>query len=401
MTAPLSGTRVIDLTTVAMGPLASQWLGDLGADVIKVEAPEGDSTRRTGPSIEPGMAALFLSTNRNKRSIVLDLKSGSGRGALLALIDGADVFMHNVRPQKLAKLGLGADTLRARNPRLIYAGLHGFGEAGPYGGKPAYDDIIQGLSGCADLMGRQNGSPRYFPAITADKTTGLIAAMAILAALTGRASSGQGSVVEIPMFECMAAFNLVEHLYGYQFDPPIAAMGYPRVLARDRRPFKTTDGYICLMPYTDAHWRSFFSEAGAEELVADPRFGSIATRTAHIDELYERVSSLLATRTSTEWLAVCERLGIPAAPILTIEALLSDPHLSAVGFFGALRDPVLGTVRMPGVPVLFDGERPKTSMPPRLGEHTRAVLLESGIDVETIDRILNDGRLQAAIPAKQ
>jgi crotonobetainyl-CoA:carnitine CoA-transferase CaiB-like acyl-CoA transferase len=379
---------VIDLTTVAMGPLASQWLGDLGADVIKVEAPGGDSTRQTGPSTEPGMAALFLSTNRNKRSIVLDLKSASGRDALLALIDGADVFMHNIRPQKLAKLGLGPDALQARNPRLVYAGLHGFGEAGPYGGKPAYDDIIQGLSGCADLMGRQNGVPQYFPAVTADKTTGLIAALAILAALTGRASSGRGSAIEIPMFECMTAFNLVEHLYGYQFDPPLASTGYPRVLSRDRRPFKTLDGYICMLPYTDAHWRAFFHEAGADGSLADPRFCSMSMRTAHIDELYELASSLIVTRGSSDWLSACERLGIPAAPILSLEMLLSDPHLSEVGFFSALHDPVMGVVRMPGVPVLFDGARPKVTMPPRLGEHSRDILLESGIDPVMVDWLL-------------
>ena len=386
--APLAGIRVIDLTTVAMGPLASQWLGDLGADVIKVEAPGGDSTRQTGPSIEPGMAALFFSTNRNKRSIVLDLKSESGREALLTLVDGADVFMHNVRPQKLAKLGLAPDALQARNPRLVYAGLHGFGEAGPYGGRPAYDDIIQGLSGCADLMGRQHGEPGYFPAITADKTTGLIGAIAILAALTGRASSGRGSVVEIPMFECMTAFNLVEHLYGYQFDPPLAATGYPRALSRDRRPFKTLDGYICMMPYTDAHWRAFFHEAGADALIGDPRFGSISMRTAHIDALYERVSSLLLTKSSSDWLAACERLGIPAAPILSLEALLADPHLREVGFFSTLHDRAVGAVRMPGVPILFDGERPKITLPPRLGEHGRQILLESGIDTATADRLL-------------
>jgi crotonobetainyl-CoA:carnitine CoA-transferase CaiB-like acyl-CoA transferase len=388
MSAPLCGIRVIDLTTVAMGPLASQWLGDLGADVIKVEAPGGDSTRQTGPSIEPGMAALFLSTNRNKRSIVLDLKSESGREALMTLVDGADVFMHNIRPQKLARLGLGPQALQVRNPRLIYAGLHGFGEAGQYGGKPAYDDIIQGLSGCADLMARQNGEPKYFPTITADKTTGLVAAVAILAALTGRASSGRGSVVEIPMFECMTAFNLVEHLYGYQFDPPIASTGYPRALSRNRRPFKTLDGYVCMMPYTDAHWRTFFREAGADELVADPRFGSISMRTAHIDELYEWVASLLLTKSSADWLAACERLGIPAAPILSLEALLSDPHLREVGFFSTLQDPVVGAVRMPGVPILFDGERPKITMPPRLGEHGREILLESGIDAATVERLL-------------
>lgn len=388
MTLPLSGIRVIDLTTVAMGPLASQWLGDLGADVVKVEAPEGDSTRRTGPSIEAGMAALFLSTNRNKRSIVLDLKNGPERDALLTLIDGADVFLHNIRPQKLAKLGLAPDALQARNPKLVYAGLHGFGEAGPYGGKPAYDDIIQGLSGCADLMGRKNGTPGYFPTIVADKTTGLIAAMAILAALTGRASSGRGSIIEIPMFECMAAFNLVEHLYGHQFDPPLAPTGYPRVLSRDRRPFQTLNGYICMMPYTDAHWRAFFREAGAPQYLADPRFASISVRTKYIDELYELASSLIVTKSSSEWLSACERVGIPAAPILSLDDLLSDPHLSHVGFFATLRDPTIGAVRMPGVPVLFDGERPPMAMPPRLGEHSRDILLESGMKTEAVDQLL-------------
>ncbi|HEY0939772.1 MAG TPA: CoA transferase [Steroidobacter sp.] len=391
MTAPLSGIRVIDLTTVAMGPLAGQWLGDLGADVIKVEAPGGDSTRQTGPSIEPGMAALFFGTNRNKRSIVLDLKCEAQRDALLKLVDGADVFMHNIRPQKLARLGLGADALQARNPRLVYAGLHGFGEAGPYGGKPAYDDIIQGLSGCADLMRRQGGEPRYFPTVTADKTTGLIAALAIVAALAGRAASGRGSVVEVPMFECMAAFNLVEHLYGHQFEPPISSTGYARALSRHRRPFKTLDGYICMMPYTDAHWRDFFQEAGADELLADPRFASIALRTAHIDELYEIASSLLVNKRSADWLAACERLGIPAASIQSLEQLLSDPHLREVGFFSMLHDPAIGAVRMPGVPVLFNGERPKVTLPPRLGEHGRQILLESGIDAEAAERLLETG----------
>lgn len=401
VTSPLAGIRVIDLTTVAMGPLASQWLGDFGADVIKVEAPEGDSTRRTGPSIEQGMATLFFGVNRNKRSIVLDLKTESGRDALLTLIDSADVFMHNIRPQKLGKLGLGADALLARNPRLIYAGLHGFGEAGPYGGKPAYDDIIQGLSGCADLMGRQGGTPKYFPSVTADKTTGLIAAMAVLAAIVGRASSGKGSVVEIPMFECMAAFNFLEHLYGHQFDPPIASTGYPRALSPDRRPFKTADGYICMMPYTDAHWRDFFQEAGADEYLADSRFCSIATRTAHINELYELVSSLLLKRRSTDWLETCERLGIPAAPILSLEELLDDQHLAEVNFFNTLNDPVLGDVRMPGVPVLFDGQRPKVSLPPRLGEHSREILLEHGVDVDMVDQIEHEVLRPAATSTKQ
>ena len=387
MTLPLSGVRVIDLTTVAMGPLASQWLGDLGADVVKIETPEGDSTRQTGPSVEPGMAALFLAANRNKRSIVLDLKTTLGRDALLALIDGADVFLHNIRPQKLDKLGLSPTALTQRNPRLIYAGLHGFGEAGPYGGRPAYDDIIQGLSGGADLMGRQGGEPRYFPAIIADKTAGLIAALSILAALVGRATTGQGRVVEVPMFECMTAFNLVEHLYGHQFVPPIASAGYPRVLSRDRRPFRTRDGHICMMPYTDAHWRAFFEEAGAKACLADPRFASMSARTANIDLLYEQASALLAERPSADWLAACDRLGIPAAPILSIEALETDPHLEKVGFFATLSDPAMGELRLPGVPVLFDGQRPAVAMPPRLGEHSREILSQAGLDAALIDSL--------------
>jgi len=328
---PLKDIKVIDLTTVAMGPLASMWLGDFGADVVKIEAPGGDSTRHTGPSVEPGMAATFLNTNRNKRSVVLDLKQPEAREALRRLVDTADVFMHNIRPQKLAKLGLEPAALMARNPRLVFAGLHGFGEDGPYGGRPAYDDIIQGLSGCADLMRRRIGEPLYFPTITADKTTGLIAAMAILAALTGRVTSGRGAVVEIPMFECMAGFTLVEHLYGRSFAPPQGAMGYPRVLSPNRRPYRTTDGYVCMLPYTDAHWRAFFDEAGTPHHAADPRFVSIAARTAHTDELYALAGELIATRSTGHWLEACERISVPAAPMLSLDEIVDDPHLAAVG----------------------------------------------------------------------
>lgn len=376
---PLKGIRVVDLTTVAMGPLASQWLGDFGADVIKIEAPEGDSTRQTGPSTEAGMAAMFLSANRNKRSVVLDLKQADGREALARLIDGADVFMHNIRPQKLAKLGLAPETLIERNPRLVYAGLHGFGEAGPYGGRPAYDDIIQGLSGCADLMRRQTGQARYFPTITADKTTGLIAAMAILAALTGRAASGRGCIVEIPMFESMAAFNLVEHLYGRQFTPPRGETGYPRVLSQHRRPYRTRDGYVCMLPYTDAHWRAFFEQAGEPQHATDPRFATMAARTANIDALYALAGELIVRQDTAYWLEACGRIGVPAAPVLSLDEMVEDPHLRAVGFFSSLHDPSLGELCMPGVPVLFDGERPPVAVPPRLGEHNREVLGELGL----------------------
>jgi crotonobetainyl-CoA:carnitine CoA-transferase CaiB-like acyl-CoA transferase len=386
---PLSGVRVIDLTTVAMGPFASQWLGDLGADVIKVEAPGGDSTRHTGPARETNMASVFLGTNRNKRSIVLDIKEHTAQRALLALIDSCDIFMHNIRPQKLKNLGLEPDTLRERNPRLVYAGLHGFAESGPYGGKPAYDDIIQGLSGCADLVRRQTGAPGYFPTIVADKITGLIAAIAILAALRGRDVTGRGSFVEIPMFESMVAFNLMEHLYGEHFDPPLAAAGYPRVMSPHRRPYETKDGYICMMPYTNAHWRAFFEEAGATHHTSDPRFADISTRTANVDALYGLAADYIRTNSTAVWLDICNRRHIPAAPVLSLEELLSDPHLQATGFFKSITHPTTGSVRFTGVPVLFDGERPEIKPPPRLGEHTRAVLEEIRFaprDIEVLSR---------------
>jgi crotonobetainyl-CoA:carnitine CoA-transferase CaiB-like acyl-CoA transferase len=373
---PLSGVRVIDLTTVAMGPFASQWLGDLGADVIKVEAPGGDSTRRTGPARETNMASVFLGTNRNKRSIVLDLKDRTAQRALLVLIDNCDIFMHNIRPQKLKKLGLEPDTLRERNPRLIYAGLHGFTKSGPYGGKPAYDDIIQGLSGCVDLVRRQTGAPGYLPTIIADKTTGLIAALAILAALRGRDVTGRGTFLEIPMFESMVAFNLLEHLYGEHFDPPLAAAGYPRVMSLHRKPYETKDGYICMMPYTNAHWRAFFEEAGAAHHAPDPRFADISSRTKNIDALYRLAADSIRTKSTADWLDICDRRHIPAAPVLSLEEVLSDAHLQATGFFKSIADPAMGSIRFTGVPVLIDGERPDIKPPPRLGEHTRAILEE-------------------------
>ncbi|WP_228876638.1 CaiB/BaiF CoA transferase family protein [Paraburkholderia saeva] len=389
---PLTGIKVLDLTTVAMGPLASQWLGDFGADVIKIEVPAGDSSRQTGPAVEAGMAALYLGVNRNKRSIVLDLKKEHSKKALLKLIDGADVLMHNIRPQKLAKLGIDPDQVLTRNPKLIYASLLGFGEAGRYGGRPAYDDIIQGMSGNANLMARQNGKPNYFPTISADKTTGLMAAMAILAALSGRHRTGRGVAIEIPMFECMAAFNLVEHLYGSTFNPPIAPMGYSRVLSSHRQPYKTSDDYICLMPYTDAHWHAFFEAADAHDAAADPRFKTMADRTKNIDQLYELTGKLIFERTTGEWLAICERLSIPAAPILGLDDLLRDAHLADVGFFEEVNDPSMGRLRFSGVPVLFDGVRPEINLPPRLGEHTRDVLLQAGVPLDDVEHILADAR---------
>lgn len=387
---PLQGLRVLDLSSVIFGPLASQVLADYGAEVIKVEPPGGDSTRHTGPAPEPGMAAMFLGSNRSKKSIALDLKRPEARQALQALIATADVFMHSMRPQKLAGLGVDPETLRARHPRLVYASLLGF-LPGPYAGRPAYDDVIQGMSGLADLMEQQGGEARYLPTIAADKTCGHVAAHAILAALWQRERTGEGAFVEVPMFESMVGFNLVEHFYGQHFEPPRSAPGYPRVLAPWRRPYHTADGLVAMMPYTNLHWQRFFAEVGAPQHADDPRFTDIASRTAHIAELLELASTYVRRQPTAYWLATCERLEIPAAPVARLAELRADEHLLATGFFEELQDATIGTLRFPGVAVRFDGQRPPVTMAPRLGEHTRALLAEVGLDAAQVQALIDQG----------
>jgi crotonobetainyl-CoA:carnitine CoA-transferase CaiB-like acyl-CoA transferase len=395
---PLAGVRVLDLGAVLMAPYACQWLADFGADVIKVEAPAGDTTRYTGPATEPGMAAVYLGINRNKRAIVLDLQNPEGRTVLETLIAGADILVHNIRPQKLAKLDLLPEEVLKRHPRLVYAVLNGFDEAGPYAGQPAYDDIIQGLCGNVDLVERQTGVPRYLPMVSADKTTGIVAAMAIIAAYAARQKTGAGCTVEIPMFETQVGYNMIEHLYGASFVPPIGGTGYPRPLARTRGPYRTRDGLISMMPYNDQHWLEFFGLFPEKKLNEDPRFGDIGARTRHIAELYQVLADVLPEKTTAEWLALCGELGIPAGPVLSLDEVMEDPHLRATGFFQELHDPGLGELRMPGAPVRFNGERAPARIPPRLGEHTRAVLVEAGYSDAEIDALVSAGVVREASP---
>lgn len=392
----LDGVRVLDLTSVVFGPYASQILADYGADVIKVEAPGGDSTRCTGPSQEPGLAAIFLGLNRNKRSIVLDLKQAAARQALLTMVDQADVLMHSMRPAKMAALGLDPATLCARNPRLVYAGLYGFGEGGAYDGRPAYDDIIQGLSGFADLVDRQTGTPRYLPTVAADKTCGLIAAHAILAALFQRSRTGAGQQLEVPMFESMASYALVEHYYGRHLADDPGEAGYPRVLTPWRRPCQTANGHVCLMPYTDAHWRDFFTAVDRPDLAQDARFTDISARTRHIEALYELLAGIVAQRDTAYWLALCERLQIPAAPVNRLQDLEADPHLQSVDFFVPLQSASGSRYRFPRNPVRLQHSQVPARMPPRLGEHTLDVLRQAGLDEAHIAALLETG---AARPA--
>lgn len=397
---PLAGIRVLELSSVVFGPYAGQFLGDYGADVVKIEAPDGDMARQVGACSEPGMAALFLGVNRNKRSVAIDLKRSEGRTALLRLVDRADVFMHNIRPQKLASLGLEPKRLLAHNPRLVYAGLHGFGEGGPYHGRPAYDDIIQGLSGMANLMERQGGAPRYLPTTVADKAAALVAVQAILAALLQRGRTGRGCVVEVPMFETVVSFALVEHLEGHSYDPPRGPIGYPRALSKLRSPMATLDGHLCIMPYTDRHWSSFFEAVGDSGYATDPRFSTMADRSQNVELLYARMAGHLRSAATTHWLSLCERLDIPAARVNRLEDLQSDPHLRVMGHFRRIHDRG-GTFVSPANPVRFDASQPGVRMPPRLGEHTVQVLEEAGFGRDEIDQLLTCGAVGVRDRAEQ
>ena len=388
MPGPLDGIRVLDLTSVVLGPLATQTMGDMGADIVKIEGPAGDTTRYTGPKRSADMSALYMGLNRNKRSLVLGLKQQSAKDALWRLIDTADVFVHSVRPQAMERLGFGTDAVCGRNPRIIYAGIHGFRMDGPYAGRPAYDDVIQGLSGSADLMARLVGEPRYMPTIMADKTCGLVTVNAVLAALLEREKSGKGQFVEIPMFETMVAFNMADHIFGHAFDPPEGPMGYSRVLTPSRRPYKTTDGYICLLAYTDIQWVRFWEEVGQPDLKDDPRFDSLSSRADNIEAVYSLAGEFIATRSTRDWLETLERLEIPCGEITEMEDIPNDPHMQAVGFFRKEQHPTEGAITVPDTPVQFSRTLASIDrLQPKLGEHSTEILREAGMsdaDIETM-----------------
>ena len=395
---PLAGIRVLDLTSVLMGPYATLQLGDLGADVIKVEAPEGDIVRDIGPGRSAKMGGMFLHTNRSKRSVVIDLKRPEGREALLRLAATADVMICNMRPKALARLGLDYANVKAVRPDIIFVGLVGFGQSGPYAAKPAYDDLIQGASGVPALVAAaSDGTPRYVPVNIADRIVGLFAVQAVLAALVHRERTGEGQEVEVPMFETMTGFVLGDHFGGLTYRPALDRGGYPRLLARARRPYETADGHICVLIYTDKHWRSFFNAIGRAELIGDPRFASLKARLRNIDEVYGEVGRIFRTRTTAEWRQVLERADIPNMPMHSLETIQDDPHLKAVGFFEEIEHPIEGPVTSMRVPSRWSGTQPVAGRPaPALGEHTREVLAEAGFSEAELDALSRIGAVREA-----
>ncbi len=400
ISGPLAGIRVIDITSVLMGPSATQMLGDLGADVVKIESPEGDVVRSIGPQgREHKLGPVFLGVNRNKRSVVLDLKHAEGREALLSLARDADVLTYNVRPQAMQRLGLAYEDLAAINPRLLYVGMFGFSQRGRRAASAAFDDLIQAASALPHAMALHTGeSPRYVPFNVADRMVGLYAFGVISAALVGRQRSGRGQRIDIPMFETVASQVLGDHLYGHAFIPAQADFGYPRLLSPERRPYRTLDGYVCCLVYTDVQWRAFLRLIGKPDLFdSDPRLASIASRTQHINELYSMVASEISTRTTAQLQSLVEGTDIVVFPMNTLDTLLDDPHLADIGFFNETDHPVLGRIRQTAVPSEWSDTPPGPARPvPVLGQHTREVLREAGFDEERIARLIACGAARQA-----
>jgi crotonobetainyl-CoA:carnitine CoA-transferase CaiB-like acyl-CoA transferase len=393
MSGPLHGVRVLDLTSVVMGPYATQILADFGADVVKVESPEGDIMRYAWPFRSKGMGHIFLNANRNKRGIVLDLKKPEAREACLALAKKADVLVYNIRPQAMARLKLGYDEVRAVNPKIIYVGAFGYSQNGPYAAKAAYDDLIQGASGLPWLL-RESGaeSPRFVPATMADRSVGLHVVNAICAALYAREKTGQGQRVDVPMFESLLQTVLGEHMGGFTFEPQVGEGGYTRMLSKHRRPYETKDGYVCVLIYNDKHWKAFFEMIGRQDMLADPRFASPEGRSQNYDAVYGFVADEVTRRTTAEWLEAFERADIPVQRMNSLEDILHDPHLNAIGYFREIEHPTEGKLRSMKVPSEWSGTPPEFRRhAPRLGEHTREVLREAGYTDAQIDDLAKAG----------
>lgn len=392
MPGPFAGLRVIDLTTVFVGPYTSQFLGDMGAEVIKVEAPGGDMTRTTGPSVHPDMASNFLQVNRNKRSLSLDLKTAGGAEAMHRLIATADVFVHNMRPEPLERLKFDYRHVRETKPDIVYCNVWGFGRKGRYAGMAAYDDVIQGASGMVALEAFGGKQARYIPALIADKTTALFAAYAVAAALYHRLATGEGQEVEVPMFESMVSFTMLEHLWGESFVPARGRVGSERHATPLRWPHKTKDGYICAWPSSDKHWQVLRDVAGRPELKDHPIFGDRKARRKNIRKVLDLLDEIFPTRTTAEWAKALSAGGVPCMPIASLEDVVADPHLAEVGFWHEIDHPSEGRIRLMNPPYTLSRTPPSIRRaPPRYGEHTREILAELGYEQAAIDALIAGG----------
>jgi crotonobetainyl-CoA:carnitine CoA-transferase CaiB-like acyl-CoA transferase len=389
---PLSGVRILDLTSVVLGPLATQILGDYGAEIIKVESLEGDISRARGVTINRGMASIYLSVNRNKRSIALDLKSPEGKEILNRLVPEVDMLIHNMRVQAIDNLGFGYEAVSTLNPGIVYCAATGFDQDGPDRNRPAFDDIIQAACGLVSLNSIGRGQPDYAPTLVADKTAGMAVVNAALAALFHRERTGRGQYVEIPMFETMVSFMLTEHLAGATFEEAGMKGGYSRLLTGGRKPAPTKDGFIAILPYTAAQWTAFFEGAGRAELVDKFGVHDKQSRSDNIPAMYRAMAEITSKRTTGEWVKMCAELDIPATIIYSVDELFQHPQLKAVGLFKTMEHPTEGKLKYVKPPTKFAATPAQVRLPPPvLGQHSVDILREIGLSEREIDALRERG----------
>ena len=396
----LDGVKVVEIGHILMAPYAAQFLGDFGADVVKVEAIDGDYYRELGLRRQDGMSAQWMSVNRNKRSIAIDLKDEQARAALDDLLKGADVLVHNMRPKAIERLGLGYEAVKHINPRIVYCAAIGFGQDGPYGDDPAFDDIIQAYSGIAAVNSVASGEPSFLPLAIADKLVALMLGQAMLAGLTHQRASGKGCYIETPMFEAAVTVVLNQHLNGHTYVPPEAGLGYSRVISEHRRPARTKDGHIVHGVYKFQHWQRFLAAVGRDDILNGPLMAGPQAMAGNIAGLYAiAAGEILPQRTTAEWRRLFDELDIPSAPVLALEDLEQDPHLRAVGLFEDYDHPSQGRLRRMRAPfVTRDVERMPDRHPPEIGEHTEEVLREIGVTPQQIAAMRERGVLRCFDP---
>ncbi len=397
---PLDGVRVLDLTSIVLGPVATQILGDHGAEIIKIEALTGDSMRANGAARNQGMSSIFLAINRNKRSLAIDLKTPEGRTIALELAKSVDVIVHNMRVPAMARLGLGYDAIKAFNPTVIYCAATGFGQDGPDGFKPAFDDIIQAACGLVSLIGQTSGQPEYTPSLVADKLAGIAVSSAILAALFHRARTGEGQYLEVPMYETLVEFMLIEHMGGLAFEPAAGPAGYARILNAGRRPSRTADGYIAMLPYSPKHWADIFEYVGRQDILEEIDIGDRFKVNQTVRALYEHFSEITPLYTTARWIEICEELDIPVTKIYAIEDLPEHPHLKAVELFQFMDHPTEGKTRYVRPTVLYSRTPMSVRLPaPTLGQDTLTILTELGYSEADVFDLQKQGVVLVPSPA--